>query len=285
MSYENGYQGYQGGGAANTQYTQNGQYPQGGQYEYGGGQYGAPEQQAPAQYQDAYAGQGGYSGQNGQGSGNRPGVPRAADWWEAQTAKAFIKLEPMFDGEGKYGSKMILSFVKHNGAANGYKRTDNIRIYLPMVKGVSNGESGQKQVIGQSGESLVSMVRCGDFYRMCAALKRNAAAANSQYPEPLFQTIGGSGEKRGKDGSFIPVKFRKFTIAPNMQMDGYLFTAMECDGTKTRTGGYAPMQGMPNRHSIMVPVSEHSMRGLAENMAVHWNAYVTAMEIKDILGR
>ena len=225
----------------------------------------------------------GHYGQTGQG--RRLGTPRKEDWWEAQGAKSFIKLEPMFDGE-KYASKMIFSFVKHNGAANGYKRTDNIKIYVPVSGGgVSNGETGQKQVTGQNAESLASMIRSGDMYRMCVASKKAAQATGQQYPQPLFQTIGGSAEKRGTDGSVIPVKFRKFTIAPNMMGDGYLFTAMECDGFKTKTGGYAPAQGMPNRRNILVPVPEHAMRGLGENIIAHWNAYLTAMEIKDILGR
>ena len=275
-----GYQEYQ--ARENTAQGYGYQEYQGGPSDYGRDQ--AADMNASAGGYDAYGNTYGTAyAQDAQGRTyeNR----REEDWWEAQGSKSFIKLEPMFDGD-RYASKVIFSFVKHNGVANGHKRTDLIRIYVPVAGGgVSNGETGAKQVTGQNAESLVSMIRSGDLYRMNAALKRNAIAANAQYPEPLFQTIGGSGEKRGKDGSVIPVKFRKFTIAPNMQMDGYLFTAMECDGFKTKTGGYAPAQGMPNRHNIVVPVSEHAMRSLGENISAHWNAYLTAMEIRDILNK
>ena len=204
--------------------------------------------------------------------------PGAKDWWECQSGSAVIKAEPLFDGTN-YPSRLCFSFIKHAGAKSNYTRLDSIRVYLLMTSGTSNGRPGENIKTGMCAETLASLVSNGDFARLGEEERKKTIERGDKFADPIFGCIGGSKEKTTKDGITIPCKFRRFEISPNMQHEGYLFVASECDGEVNVNGGLSPKEEYPNQHRIIVPVSEYSIRSLAENIRNQWTAYLVQSQM------
>ena len=144
---------------------------------------------------------------------------------QMQSGRSFVKAKMDSAGIGK----VHLSFVEHSGRPKCEQ--------LAAIEGYLNFEGAG------SVSQLYYLVMSGDIRKKYAKSVKTARETGSKYPNAIWDSNGGSSEKRDISGNVIkPCRYYAVQVSPGSKSD-IVLQVMEGEGEVTETGGYMLKKG------------------------------------------
>ena len=139
---------------------------------------------------------------------------------QMQSGRSFVKAKMDSAGIGK----VHLSFVEHSGRPKCEQ--------VAAIEGYLNFEGAG------SVSQLYYLVMSRDIRKKYANSVKTARETGSKYPNAIWDSNGGSSEKRDANGNVIkPCRYYAVQVSPGSKSD-IVLQVMEGEGEGTETGGY-----------------------------------------------
>ena len=144
---------------------------------------------------------------------------------QMQSGRSFVKAKMDSAGIGK----VHLSFVEHSGRPKCEQ--------VAAIEGYLNFEGAG------SVSQLYYLVMSRDIRKKYANSVKTARETGSKYPNAIWDSNGGSSEKRDANGNVIkPCRYYAVQVSPGSKSD-IVLQVMEGEGEVTETGGYMLKKG------------------------------------------